>query len=106
MDEANPECLLQQCSESPQYVDLQPYQKIDCARYFVRRILPLLKGDCLVGSSHLAEYGMRALVFVRVNHKAAANAQHKWLMKYRPHFSHRYYVLKSGLGLILFIASR
>ena len=98
MGELNPEYLLQQCSESPQYVDLQPYQKIDCVRYFVRRILPLLKGDCLAGSSHLAEYERRALAFVRANHKAAVNARHKWLMRYRPHFSHRYYVLKAVLG--------
>ena len=95
MDKLNPEYLLQQCSGNPQYVGLQLYQKIDCARYFVRRILLLLKAGCLTGSSHLAEYGTRALVFVRANHKAVANAQHKWLMKYRPHFSHRYYVLKA-----------
>ena len=81
-------------------------RKIDCARYFVRRILPLLKGGCLAGSSHLAEYGTRALVFVRVNHKAAVNAQHKWLMKYRPPFFPPILRSKSGLGLILFIASR
>ena len=76
MDEANPEYLLQQCSGSPRYVGLQPYRKIDCARYFVRRIWPLLKVGCLAGSSHLAEYERRALVFVRANHKAAVNARH------------------------------
>ena len=98
MGELNPEYLLQQCSGSPQYVGLPPYRKIDCARYFVRRILPLLKVGCLAGSSHLAEYERRALVFVRANHKAAVNARHKWLMRYRPHFSHRYYVLKAVWG--------
>ena len=77
MNELNPECLLQQCSGSPQYVGLQLYRKIDCARYFVRRILPLLKVGCLAGSSHLAEYERHALVFVRANHKAAANVLRK-----------------------------
>ena len=61
-------------------------EKIDCARYFVRRILPLLKVGCLAGSSHLVEYGTRALVFVRANRKAVANVLRKSLMMYRPIF--------------------
>ena len=51
-----------------------------------------------MGSSHLAEYGTRALVFVRANRKAVANVLRKSLMMYRPHFSHRYYVLKAVLA--------